>query len=285
MDRETIYIWNDAARIGTLVRHVRTDGVARPAMLVIPGGGYGMVCEGWEGTPIADRFDEMGYSTFVLDYHTANRGGHFPEPLDDAARAMKLIRGNAAKWNVKPDQVGVVGFSAGAHLALSLGTIAIDGSAAKMAGHEPGVFGDEFDSVPVRPNAMIGCYPVVSAKEFTPDGRRFAHLGSSENYFGVKKCSKEQIEFFSLEDHVTAATPPAFLWSTVEDELVPMQNAIYLHRALSDAKIPADLHVFPHGAHGMQLGNGHRDIALWPEMAGVFLTDTCGFTFDQGATK
>ena len=263
MNTETTRLWSDPSIDSMLVRHVRPAGAPRPAVLVIPGGGYCCVCESTEGTPIANRFDELGYQTFVLKYRVAP-SGRFPDALEDGMRAMRLIRGNAAKWGVIPDQIAACGFSAGGHLAASLGTITF---AAKAEN------GDAFDSVDPVPNALLLCYPVLLSDQY-------GHVGSRRKYFGIpddQAPTPEQDALFQLPEHVTGATPPAFLWTTPEDTVVPMENSLAFMDAMRRHGRPCDLHVFARGPHGMQLGYGRNDIAKWPELADAFMHDTCGF--------
>lgn len=258
---EIINLWRDESVGATLtLPDMAPYAPVAPAMLVIPGGGYGCVCMASEGTPIAARFTELGYRCFILTYRVKPYA--YPAPLQDAVRAMKYIRGNAAKFRVNPAMVAAVGFSAGGHLAASLGTLwdTVDASD-----------GDALDAIDPVPNAIALAYPVIT-------GGEKAHRGSVLNWVGHEP-SAEDIALFSLEKHVTEKTPPTFLWSTIEDNLVPCENALLFFEAMRTAKRPCDLHIFPHGHHGMQMGYGRRDIALWPEMARNFTTDTCGFAF------
>ena len=271
MKSETLPLWSASRGIAsTLTRHVREDGVARPAVLVIPGGGYTCVCESTEGSPIANRFDELGYQTFVLQYRTAGdfkeqnaeRAAKYPPmaALEDAVRAMRLIRGNAAAWGVQPDAVAACGFSAGGHLSAALGTI---------ADAVPALNGDQFDAFSPVPDALVLCYPVILSNEY-------GHQGSRENFFG-RPASLAEDHLFSLDRHVSEHTPPAFLWTTPEDTMVPMENSLAFVSAMRGFRRPCELHVFARGNHGMQLGYGRHDIANWPQLASDFLRDTCGF--------
>ena len=261
----TILLWKDPAKnqapAPELCCYLLPGKMKRPAVLVIPGGGYGGVCEATEGEPIARKFNELGFHAFVLHYRVAPH--RFPEPQEDVFRAIRLIRANAGKWCVIPDQLAVCGFSAGGHLAASAGTL-FDEIHADA--------GDEADSQEMRPNALILCYPVISFTDFP-------HLGSGKNLLGER--FEECRERYSLEKRVSEKTPPAFLWHTAEDQTVPWQNSVLMAEALYEKKIPCSLHIFPHGPHGMLLGTGTPDIVMWPEMAKRFLIRTCGFDIPQ----
>ena len=262
----TIPLWPDAGISASLTRHAREDALARPAILVIPGGGYAGVCWDYEGIPIADRFDAFGYQTFFLNYRTAPNNP-WPATLADAVRAMRLIRGHGAEWGVQPDAIAVCGFSAGGHLAAALGTI---------ADAAPASAGDRFDAVSPVPNAMLLCYPVILSGEF-------AHKPSVRNFFCVDKTTPEQDALFSLDRHVSGATPPAFLWTTGGDKAVPPENAFAFADAMRQHGRPVELHLFPRGPHGMQLGYGRDDVSQWPSLADAFLRDTCGFRLPDRA--
>lgn len=254
MKPEKIVLPSDRPDQSFLLRFPREDSDPRPAVLVIPGGGYHAVCEDTEGSPVARRFDAMGFRTFVLSYRIAPCP--VGAPLEDARAALRLIREHAAEWGVKPDEIAACGFSAGGHLAGSLGI---------------------FLPPEERPNGLVLCYPVVTAREKTADGKPLAHGNSSRSYYGHQDLTEAERAAFSLDENVDAAVPPTFLWTTPEDTLVPMENSFRLARALHAAGRPCELHVFPHGPHGMQLGYGRSDIAQWPSLAAAFLRDTCGF--------
>ncbi len=223
------------------------DERPRPAVLVIPGGGYCCVCESIEGTPVARRFNELGYHAFVLNYRCKTH--LFPEPQQDALRAMKMIRGNARKWRIIPDRICACGFSAGGHLTACLGTIAqeIDASA-----------GDEFDSVNGVPDVLFLSYPVISLEPWS-------HADSGKFLFG--RDYRKYIKKYSLQHRVTEQTPPTFLWHTVRDQVVPFRNSVYFAEALADAGVPCSLHLYPYGDHGMLLGLDTRDVFKWTQAA------------------
>lgn len=258
---ETIKLWRDESIEATLtLPEMETFAPIAPAMLVVPGGGYGGVCMSSEGTPIAKGFTDLGFRCFILTYRVAPHS--FPAPLQDAMRAMRYIRANAKKFRIKPDMVAAVGFSAGGHLVGSLGTI---------TSHVNADDGDELDAYDPVPNALVLSYPVITAGPF-------CHEGSVKNWSGHEPTEEDR-SLFSLEKQISDATPPAFIWSTIEDKLVPCENTLLFFQAMKAAGRPCDMHIFPHGHHGMQFGHGRRDIALWPKMVKSFTTDTCGFSF------
>ena len=226
----------------------------RPAVLVIPGGGYAGVCESTEGRPVAEAFNRLGVHAFVLIYRTAP--DHFPAPLLDGLRAMKIIRGRAAEWHVIPDEITACGFSAGGHLAGSLGLFPEEADAS---------CGDEFDNVDPRPNTLFLSYPVAS---FEP----WSHQVSAENYCGI--VTEKEIARFSLDRRVTEKTPPMFLWHTVRDQMVSYRNSTVLAEAMAKAGRPCEFHLFPYGDHGMLKGLDTADVSSWMTLAMGFL-ETC----------
>lgn len=222
-----------------------------PAVLIIPGGGYGNVCESTEGMPIAQKFNALGFHAFVLDYRVAPH--RYPAPQEDALRAMKMIRGNAGLWKVIPDRITACGFSAGGHLACCLGTIF-----AEIDAND----GDEFDSISGIPDALILGYAVISLETWSNQDTGNNLLADEL----VKNTRK-----YSLQYRVNAKTPPVFLWHTVEDQIVPFQNGIVFVEAMQKFNRPCELHLFPYGKHGMLLGLKTHDVAQWPELAVNFL--------------
>ena len=259
MIEETILpLWKDPSIESTLtVCSYSENDSARPAILVVPGGGYGGVCRSTEGDPIAERFSKLGFRTFILHYRVAPH--RFPAPQQDILRAIRLIRYHAEEWKIIPDQVAVCGFSAGGHLCASAGIIPDDVEIIPE---------DNADAMPSRPDAMLLSYPVITSG-------KYAHSGSFMNLLG-KDYSKRKREF-SLEKRVTEATCPAVVWHTVEDQVVPVENSLLLAESFRKKGIVHELHIFPHGPHGMQLGYGRADISQWPEQAAAFLYGTVGF--------
>ena len=260
---EILPLWPSQPELtASLTRLPRPDSRPRPAMLVVPGGGYSCVCRATEGLPIAERFYALGFQTFILDYRVAPH--RFPEPQQDILRAIKLIRAHATDWNVLPDNIAAVGFSAGGHLVASAGILhgEIDANA-----------GDQADNVSGRPDATILCYAVISAHEGE------GHGGSFECLLGDQLDA--QREAISLHQRVTADTPPAFVWHTTTDQLVPWLNSVLYADALRRHGVPCSEHIFPCGQHGMQLGYGRDELSHWPEDVRRFLADTCHFRFPR----
>jgi acetyl esterase/lipase len=213
------------------------------AVLICPGGGYANRAA-HEGKNIAEALNAHGLHAFVVQYRVApNR---HPAPLADVSRALRILRARAGEWRISPDHIAVCGFSAGGHLAASLGV--------HFASDIPGA-GDAIDRQSNRPDALILCYPVISAGEFR-------HPGSFKNLLG-EQASDKRIEAMSLEKQVTDQTPPAFLWHTAEDASVPAENSMVFAQALSRRKIPYEMHIFPNGRHGLGLAPELPNVAAW----------------------
>lgn len=218
------------------------------AVVICPGGGYGGLA-GHEGRDYALWLNELGVSGFVLKYRLGSAGYRHPRMLEDAARAVRLVRHRAAEWGVDPQRVGIMGSSAGGHLASTLLTH-FDAGQADAA--------DPVDRQSSRPDLGILCYAVITLGEFT-------HQGSKRNLLGDNP-SPELVRLLSNELQVTARTPPTFVWHTVEDTAVPVENALLFAEALRKAGVPFDLHLYERGRHGIGLANGHawtKDLAFW----------------------
>lgn len=228
----------------------------RPAVLVIPGGGYEMTSDR-EAEPIALKMLAFGFHAFILRYSVAP--SRYPVALLEAAEAMRLIREHADEWHVDPQAVVVAGFSAGGHLAASLGTI---GGNDVLAAHG-------YDPAAIRPNGMLLSYPVITSGEF-------AHRGSFDAVLGDDKDDPAMLERLSLEKQVSDATPPTFIWHTVPDDCVPVRNTLLFIDALMAHGVPVEAHLFPSGGHGLSLGtaetawqgiNGIEEcVQVWPEL-------------------
>ena len=217
------------------------DGVVRPLVVVLPGGGYGGRA-GHEGAPIAAWLNEIGLHAVVCNYRVYP--WLYPTPLIDAQRAVRLTRAHAAEWGVDPARIGVLGFSAGGHLACAVANFGDDGEAGAA---EP------VARCSSRVQALISCYAVVSS------GSR-GHAGSFRNLLG-EKPAPELLHRLSLENSVTAANPPAFIWHTANDGAVPVANALLYAEALDAAKVPFALHIYPNGRHGLGLAHGEPGTA------------------------
>ena len=213
----TGYIQDD---YDTIVAHK-----VRPALIICPGGAY-RFCSPREADPPAFEFLSMGYQVFILEYSGAERAGGY-RPLRELAQTVRTVRDNAAKWHIDPDRVAVMGFSAGGHLAASLGAFWNDPDAGLPEN--------------VRPDALILCYPVISTKEF-------AHEESAQWVSGGDAALREKMH---LPDRVTGEFPPSFIWHGGEDDSVPPENSLMLASALKRSGVPFELHIFGTGAHGI----------------------------------
>jgi acetyl esterase/lipase len=216
------------------------------AVMICPGGGYGILAASHEGSDLAKWFNERGISAFVLKYRLpdAKAMTHQHEvPLMDAMQGMKLIRQSSRKWNIDTDKIGVMGFSAGGHLAATLSTHYNLGTQA---------------SDDAKPNFSILLYPVIS---LSPE---LAHGGSRDNLLGPDK-SEELIKYYSNELQVSAKTPTAFLVHAMDDGAVPVENSIAYYLALKKFKTPAEMHLYPNGGHGFGLRTeGKGSLVNWP---------------------
>lgn len=214
-----------------------------PAFLVLPGGGYARQAP-HEAEPVADWLSSLGVHAFVLRYSVAPE--RHPAPLLDAQRAMAWIRSGQHGLAVDPARVGVLGFSAGGHLAASLST--------GITAEGPPLHGDEVNV----PDLTVLCYPVIS---FTHE----PHEGCVDNLLGPAP-SAEQLAALSAEQHVTPRTPPAFLWHTSDDSAVSVEHSIRYATALRSAGVSAELHIFPHGRHGLGLAKGAPGASAWTRL-------------------
>lgn len=226
------------------------DG-ARACVIVCPGGGYGGRAP-HEGEPIARWLNSVGVSAFVLDYRVSPY--RHPIPLGDAQRAIRTVRAKAAEWRIDPKRVGILGFSAGGHLAGSAATLFDDGQADAA---------DLIDRQSSRPDAAILCYAVLTFGDFR-------HDGSMRNLLGAEPDPALR-EKLSLEKSVTDRTPPTFLWHTSDDGAVPVENALLFAAALRKHKVLFALHVFPHGGHGMGLATGDKTVSQWTALCAEWL--------------
>ncbi len=242
MITEKILLRPDEGEKVTLTTYISYDGPElnmppRPAILVCPGGGYGF-CSEREAEPIAKCFFAAGFNCFILRY-SLKEDAVDHRPLQDASRAIVHIRSHAEKYHIDPDKIFVVGFSAGGHLAASIGTLWHEEYAKASPDMEYGMN---------RPNGMILVYPVITAGPF-------AHRGSIANLSGTPEYTEEQMHLYSLEEHVDEKTAPAYICHTFTDRAVPVQNTLMFIEALAEHGIPFEAHVFPRGPHGFALAN------------------------------
>lgn len=243
---KTFYLWKKEEYqypcagefLPNITAYLHEDGKFRPAILVVPGGGYGMVSP-TEGEIVAKKFGAAGYQAFVLTY-TTNMFRIAPlnkQPLKDISRAVRYIRGHAEELYVQSNRISCCGFSAGAHL---VGSLAVHY-------RDPDLKEEPCQEFSNRPDAVLLCYPVITSGEK-------AHRDSFELLLG-KDAEEDKLDWASLEKHVSKDTPPAFLWHTLTDELVPVENSIFYMQACRKAGVPCELHLFMEGSHGMSLAD------------------------------
>ena len=240
--------------IPTLTPYLASPTNASGAAVVIcPGGGYaGLAAH--EGKDYALWLNEHGLSGFVLKYRLGSHGYRHPRMLEDAARAVRVVRARAEEWKLDPKRVGIMGSSAGGHLASTLVT--------HFDAGDPGAT-DPVERQSSRPDVGILCYPVITMGPNT-------HQGSKNNLLGSEP-SAELIKLLSNELQVTPQTPPCFLWHTWEDKAVKVENSLEFAVALQKAGVPFDLHVYQQGRHGIGLANGHpwtKDCVFWLKAQG-----------------
>ena len=231
----------------SLTPYVLAKGSGSGAAVVIcPGGGYQSLSMDKEGYAVAKWLNGLGVSAFVLKYRLGPRYRH-PIELGDAQRAIRTVRTRAAEYGLRPDRIGIMGFSAGGHLASTAGTHfdAGDSSAA-----------DPIDRASSRPDFLVLCYPVISFGAF-------AHVGSRRNLLGDNPDPK-LVENLSNELQVTRDTPPTFLFHTTTDSTVPVENSVLFYSALRRAGVPAELHIYERGPHGVGLAPSDPVLATWP---------------------
>jgi acetyl esterase/lipase len=236
-------------KIPTLTMFTPLHGEAYgTAVLICPGGGYSHLAFNKEGVDIAKWFNSIGITAFVLKYRLPSDSIMKDKtigPLMDAQKAIRIIRSNAEKWDINPNRIGVVGFSAGGHLASTLCTH-----------YNEKVY--DADTISAKPDFSILGYPVISME------LKITHMGSRENLLGMNP-DEEQVIKFSNDQQVNRNTPPAFLFLAEDDNTVPIQNSINYFKALSKFKIPAELHIYEKGGHGFGLAKKGGTASEWPD--------------------
>ena len=230
------------------------------AVLIIPGGGYEVVVHEWEGSDVAKWLNSYGITAIVLKYrlpHAKSNIERSKSPLLDAGRAMRIIRANADEWGIDKNNIGVMGFSAGGHIASTLGTHFND-SVLEVT--------DDIDLLSARPDFMVLIYPVISmSADFTHEGSRFFFLGENPD--------KELMDYYSNEKHVTEDTPSTFMVLSSDDDAVPVENSIEFYKALLEKNVDAEMHIFKNGEHGFSLANGQGNLESWKTLCLNWLND------------
>lgn len=227
---------------------VAADKRSGTAVVICPGGGYQHLAVGHEGDEIAEWLNSLGITAFVLRYRHTNKYPH-PSPLLDAQRGIRTVRCRAAEWGVAVDRIGILGFSAGGHLASTAATHFDDGDATSS---------DPIDRVSCRPDFAVLCYPVISLAV-----EPIVHKGSRKTLLGDNP-SAELVQLLSNEQQVTEKTPPTFLWHTYEDNGVKAENSILFYLACVKARVPAELHIYEKAPHGIGLGKKYPTAGQWP---------------------
>jgi acetyl esterase/lipase len=224
------------------------------AVIIAPGGSYARLSMINEGRAPANYLNALGIAAFVLRYRLGPQY-HHPIELGDAQRAIRMVRARAVEWHLAPDRIGIMGFSAGGHLASSASTHVEAGNANAA---------DPIDRVSSRPDFAVLAYPVISFVE------PWTHQGSKTNLLGDHP-DPALARSLSSETQVTATTPPAFIYHTNADTVVPVENAVAYFLALRKAGVPAEMHVFKDGAHGTGLGMQSATLAEWPRLLANWL--------------
>lgn len=262
MAQEEVLLWQEGApgalgdqpedRPSFFVYSAPEETATGAAVLVCPGGGYVHLAMDHEGHDIARWFNSLGITAFVLKYRLgASEGNGYQHPiqLNDAKRAMRMIRHNAKEYDIDPNKIGVMGFSAGGHLASTLGTH-----------YDSGIqdADNEIDKTNTRPNFMILIYPVISMSS------RFTHRGSRQFLLGPNP-DKALTDSLSNEKQIDSMTPPAFLVHSSDDKVVPPENSIHFYLALSQNNVPAEMHIYEYGGHGYGMAPDDPVLNSWTD--------------------
>lgn len=237
-DRPTLEIYLPAA-----------DKAAGVGIVVCPGGGYVHLAMDYEGSQVAEWLNTLGIAAFVLKYRLGPRY-HYPVEMEDGQRAMRYVRSHAKDYGIAADRIGIWGFSAGGHLASTVGT--------HFDGGNPGA-PDPIDRESSRPDFMVLAYPVIS---FTTP---YVHKGSMDSLLGDHPDPK-LVRYLSTELQVTPQTPPTFLFCTDSDPTVPAENSVLFYLALRKNHVPAEMHIFAQGPHGVGLAQKDPALSIWPTL-------------------
>jgi acetyl esterase/lipase len=263
-DGQVIPLWSGPApgALGTEDRDIpaiqvflpRTLTPNTPAVIVCPGGGYTNLASNHEGRQVANYFNSLGVAAFVLRYRLGPRY-HHPIELGDAQRAIRLLRSHASEWRLDPARIGIMGFSAGGHLAMTASTRFDAGNSGAS---------DTVDRAGSRPDFTVLGYPVISMIEpWTHQGSRNSLLGNNPDPELAKSLSGEQ--------SVNKDTPPTFIFHTNADTAVPAENSVYYYLALRKSGIPAEMHIFEKGPHGVGLANDDPALSEWSKVLANWL--------------
>jgi len=258
-DGQVIPLWSGTApgALGTEDRDIpaitvflpRTLAPNTPAVIVCPGGGYTNLASNHEGRQVANYFNSLGVAAFVLRYRLGPRY-HHPVELGDAQRAIRTLRSHATEWRLDPARIGIMGFSAGGHLAMTASTRFDAGNTSAT---------DTVDRVGSRPDFTILGYPVISMVE------SWTHQGSKTNLLG-NNPDPELAKSLSGEQAVTKDTPPTFIFHTNADTAVPAENSVQYYLALRKSGVPAEMHIFEKGPHGVGLANDDPALSEWSKL-------------------
>ena len=265
-DGQTIPLWNGPApgALGTAEADIPTLTVFlpraltpnTPAVIVCPGGAYVNLAANHEGRQVANYLNSLGIAAFVLRYRLGPRY-HHPIELGDAQRAIRTLRARATEWQLDPARIGIMGFSAGGHLAMTASTHF-------GAGVITGGGGDAIDAAPSRPDFALLGYPVISLTE------PWTHVGSRTNLLGAN-ADPALARSLSGETAVMKETPPTFIFQTDADTTVPAENSVYYYLALRKAGVPAEMHIFEKGPHGVGLANNDAALSEWSKLMANWL--------------
>ncbi len=269
---EPVLLWPEGApdAVGTeendkptIQIYTPTENANGAAIVICPGGGYGILAYDHEGAQVAKWLNTVGVTGVVLKYRHSPKYRH-PTPLGDVQRAIRHVRANAADLKLSPTRIGVLGFSAGGHLASTVSTH-FDAGLPEAK--------DPIDRISCRPDFSVLCYPVISIQA------DYAHKGSGQNLLGDRAENAELLNNLSNDTQVTEKTPPAFLFHTTEDTAVAVQNALAYYSALVKHKVPAEMHIYQNGPHGVGLADGEPGAKNWRVELAAWLR-TNGFLFD-----
>lgn len=223
------------------------------AVIICPGGGYAYLSYNWEGTDVAKLLNAKGITAIVLKYRLPNSKSNitpYLSPLMDAKRAMRMVRANADKWHIHKNNIGIMGFSAGGHVASTLATHFDDGDKNSK---------DSIEQQSSRPDFAVLVYPVITMN------KQFTHMGSRNNLLGSNPDSS-LVNFYSNELQVNKQTPQTFLVHATDDKAVPVENSLRFYEALKNNGVSAEMHIFPHGGHGFGLALGKGELETWTDL-------------------